>query len=527
MTILRSTRISVRFWPSIAATRPFEIDSAAQGREALELVQRSGREGRPYALAFVDIRMPPGWGGIETIERLWGEDPDLQIVICSAYSDHSHPEIVARLGTSDRLFILKKPFETDEIKQMADALTRRWSLEREVSRIRSIQQRALFHDNPSMLTMVDTDGAIIEANYRTAQMLGYRVNELIGTSVSVLIAAQHQDAARQFFEACIREPDTPHHWQGCKVDKAGQPVWVRETAHLTKDIDGRDVILVSSEDITELQSLSAHLTRNANQDTVTGLLNRDAFLAHLNRLRQTKGEKPSEHTFCYLDVDAFKLINETCGHIAGDDLLRQFGTFLKQQVRTTDVVGRLGGDEFGIMMHDCPLDKGRRIVNALRKAIKDFRFIWKDERYLVTVSSGLVPLLGTENTTINVLVAAEAACHAASQQGRNGLHIFHNTDTQLAARKKEMHRATEISQAIHDDRLRLYYQPILPLVHHATRGAHYEILLRLEDEEGNIVTPGSFLPAAERYNLSVDIDRWVIRDREEDDSGVCGKRIGT
>lgn len=271
-------------------------------------------------------------------------------------------------------------------------------------------------------------------------------------------------------------------------------------------------VFAAVEDITEARALSQQLRFQAAHDTLTGLVNRREFENRLERAAKSAENARGEHAVCYLDLDQFKIINDTCGHVAGDELLKRLGRVLAQQVRKQDTLARLGGDEFGVLLENCSMHVAERVANALRRTIEDFRFVWEKQVFNIGVSIGVVPIQGAGQTVSSILSAADAACYAAKDRGRNRIHIYHEGDVELARRHGEMRWVTRIQAALDENRFELARQPIVALSAGAGEDAHYELLLRMRDEDGNIVLPDAFLPAAERYNLSVKLDRWVVRE---------------
>ncbi len=263
-------------------------------------------------------------------------------------------------------------------------------------------------------------------------------------------------------------------------------------------------------DITEARLLSQTISYQAAHDDLTGLLNRREFERRLQRVLHTARFEQTEHALCYLDLDQFKLINDTCGHVAGDELLRQVSNLLKDQIRKRDTLARLGGDEFGVLMEHCSVQQAWRVADTLRSAVESFRFIWEDKYFSIGVSIGLAPITPASGDINRVLSAADAACYMAKEQGRNRIHIYQPDDAELAQRHGEMQWATRIPRALEEDRFRLFWQPIVPVTRGNDQRLHFELLLRLEDEVGRLIAPGAFLASAERYNLSTRLDRWVI-----------------
>lgn len=269
-------------------------------------------------------------------------------------------------------------------------------------------------------------------------------------------------------------------------------------------------VLVFS-DITGSRQLERELTHQATHDALTGLVNRREFEQRLQRVLDNYQQGQSQHALCYLDLDQFKIINDTCGHSAGDELLRQLAMLFQDYIRQRDTVARLGGDEFGILLEHCSIDQARRVAEMVRKAVETFRFCWKRQSFQVGVSIGLVPITAAMNTTAELLRAADSACYVAKDNGRNRIQIYDDIDQNLLQHHGQIQWVSRIQQAFDEDRLKLVFQPITPVNGSLPGNVHYELLLRMDKGDGEMLLPGSFLPAAERYHLITRIDRWVVR----------------
>jgi diguanylate cyclase (GGDEF)-like protein len=211
----------------------------------------------------------------------------------------------------------------------------------------------------------------------------------------------------------------------------------------------------------------------------------------------------------YLDLDQFKVVNDTCGHPAGDRLLKQLTSVVQTRIRTTDVLARLGGDEFGVLLADCSLETAHRIAENLRQAIRDFRFAWNDRVMNVGVSIGVAEIDSSSDTLDAVMSAADVACYSAKDSGRNRVQTYQQS--RAPERHREMQWVSRINRACEEDRLELYSQPIVPIRAGVEKLRHFELLLRMRDEQDQLVQPAEFIPAAERFNLMPAIDRWVVR----------------
>ncbi|HEY9634250.1 MAG TPA: EAL domain-containing protein [Coleofasciculaceae cyanobacterium] len=296
------------------------------------------------------------------------------------------------------------------------------------------------------------------------------------------------------------------------ITRSGREVAIDDSAAPIHASDGQVIgAVLVLRDVTQERHLERQLSWQASHDDLTGLVNRHEFE---NRLEQAViGARTSsqQHTLCYLDLDQFKLVNDTCGHIAGDELLCQVTNLFQSQVRASDTLARLGGDEFGLLLNHCSLESAERVANKLREQLQQFRYLWHDKTFSIGVSIGVVAIDANTQSVTTVLSAADAACYAAKNKGRNRVHVYQADDQELAIQQGQMQWIARLTQALEENRFRLYYQPIVPSLRTSSEEEHYEILLRLVDETGNLVMPGTFIPAAERYNLMQAIDRWVIR----------------
>jgi diguanylate cyclase (GGDEF)-like protein/PAS domain S-box-containing protein len=296
------------------------------------------------------------------------------------------------------------------------------------------------------------------------------------------------------------------------ISRSGRKHAIHELASIIRRPQGEVLgAVVVFRDVSEARVLARELAHQANHDALTGLVNRRAFEQRLHRVLESARADRSEHAVCYLDIDGFKIINDTGGHVAGDELLRQLGSVLQEHVRKRDTLARLGGDEFGVLLERCSLEQARRVAEDIRQAVEGFGLLWDGKRFSVGASIGLVPITEACEGMSWVLRAADSACYAAKDAGRNRIHVYHSGDVELARRRGEMQWVTRIPRALEENRFHLHFQPIAHLTDpNDERGHHYELLLRLQDEEGRLVCPNDFLPAAERYSLAPKVDRWVI-----------------
>jgi diguanylate cyclase (GGDEF)-like protein len=271
-------------------------------------------------------------------------------------------------------------------------------------------------------------------------------------------------------------------------------------------------------EMRETQNRHAHrraqetLRHLALHDPLTGLTNRHEFETRLGQALY-KVDHGAQHALLYIDLDQFKIINDTCGHEAGDELLRQLAIVLREPIREVDTLARLGGDEFGVLLLHCSLDHAQEAADRTLKNIKDFRYVWCDKTFSIGASIGLVMLSERNQTSSDVLRMADMACYAAKDKGRNRIHVYRADDSDLLQRHGEMEWVARINQALEEDRFVLYSQCIAPLGQNS--GRHCEFLLRMRDDHEEHILPGAFIPAAERYDLMPKLDRWVVRNAFE------------
>lgn len=370
--------------------------------------------------------------------------------------------------------------------------------------------RRLYDENPSMFFTLNALGMVLNVNSYGANQLGHTPDDLIGKPFASLVYEPDVALALSSVQKTLAQPDLAHHWELRLVRKDGSRCWVRETGRAITEQGGELQVLLVCEDITETHRLAEQLSYHASHDALTQLLNRREFDQRLKRILETAKEENSEHALCYMDLDQFKLINDSYGHSAGDELLRQLGELLKNSVRKRDTLARLGGDEFGVLMEHCNLQQAERVAEGLRKQVENFRFGWEDRIFKIGVSIGLVPITNTGLNSVDVLKQADAACYAAKDAGRNRVHVYLEADTEIAHRHGEMQLIERLNSALTNNQLELYSQTITPVNGSASNGVHYEVLLRMNDDKGNPVSPSTFLAAAERYGVAPRLDRWVM-----------------
>lgn len=262
----------------------------------------------------------------------------------------------------------------------------------------------------------------------------------------------------------------------------------------------------------ELYIEKERVTYHASHDALTGLVNRREFEILAKELLEYSKKELSQHALLYIDLDQFKIVNDTCGHVAGDSLLRQLGALLNHKVREGDTLARLGGDEFGVLLEKCPIKKAVSIANELRDMVHDFHFHWEDNIFTIGASIGVVSITAESQDIETVLSAADTACYAAKDKGRNRVHVYEPDDMELAKRHGEMRWVAKIDQSLNDNKFTLFNQPIVSVEKDSNDILYTELLIRMVGENNSLIPPGAFLPAAERYGLMEKIDCWVVEE---------------
>ncbi len=358
------------------------------------------------------------------------------------------------------------------------------------------------------VVITDLEGNIEYVNPVFSEMTGYAREEVIGANPRLLKSGETKDMV---YADMWRNLFTVGEWKGefRNKKKDGTLYWSRANIFAIEDEKGDTSHFVSiQDDVTHEYELTEQLSYQASHDLLTGLINRREFERRAERLLATVEPDKGEHALCYMDLDQFKVVNDTCGHAAGDELLRQLSIALQAIVRHRDTLARLGGDEFGVLMEHCSLDDAQRVTSSLRKVVQDFHFSWGEHSFRVGVSIGLVAIDESTSNLTELLKAADAACYMAKESGRDRVQIYRPEDAEIAERRGEMQWVERIHRALKEDRFCLDAQTILPL--DRTKVKNYELLVRLVDEQGERIVPGAFLPAAERYNLMTQIDCWVV-----------------
>ena len=390
---------------------------------------------------------------------------------------------------------------------------------------RKLYEEALFREKESaQITLqsigdgvitTDADCTTEYINPVAEELTGWKVDDGSGRPIDEIFRGFHEETCEPLENplavAIRRNRSIKSVRPTLLIRRDGNELYIESTASPIRDGKGNVTggVLVFH-DVSESRELNRRLSYHASHDILTGLVNRREFENRLERALKSAKARETSYALCYLDLDQFKIVNDSCGHSAGDALLGQLGALLKSKIRWRDTLARLGGDEFGVLLESCSLEEAMQTAESLRMAISEYKFMWDDRSFRLGVSIGVVPISADNEDVAALLSAADSACAAAKEAGRNRIHSFAENDIDLMRRRREMQWAARINNALEENRFELFRQTIQPLQADED-GAHYEILLRMRDESGGIISPGLFIEAAERYNITPSIDRWVIR----------------
>lgn len=469
-------------------------------------------------VALIDIRLDDG-SGVDLLQIIVEKYPNIVCIMLTAYATMDTAIESLRLGAYDYLrkpigpndlfAVLDRSFEKAELTE--DKLFTEYLLKESEQKYRD-----LVTNFPGAVYRCanDADWTMHYISPYIYSISGYPADDFIDNTIRSFASIIHPDDTKMVADTVSvgLEQKKPYVIDYRIIDKESNIRWVYEKGQGIYSEDGELAYMDGAIfDITESHELSEKLTYQATHDVLTGLVNRSEFEHRLNRILQTIYKHNSEHALLYLDLDQFKIINDTCGHIAGDELLRQLGLLLSKEVRKRDTVARLGGDEFGVLMEHCSLKQAKRVANKLKKAIDQFRFLWEEKQFNIGVSIGLVIIDETAGDITDLLKKADVACYAAKEQGRNRIHVFKIDDKQLAKQYGEMQWVNLINRALEENTFFLAFQAVIPLKNSKSKTKYdrFELLIRMKLDD-KIILPGKFLPAAERYGLATKIDQWVI-----------------
>jgi diguanylate cyclase (GGDEF)-like protein/PAS domain S-box-containing protein len=481
------------------------------------------------------------------LSRRWktmlGYDPDEEDVKLDWYN-LVHPDDIARVQTRMREHLEgKAPFFESVHRMKHQGGDWRWMKSRakcvldkngRLIRLlgvevditeRKLYEDALFREKESaQITLQSIGDGVITTDAKcnveyvnpvAEELTGWKVDDASGRPIDEIFRGFHEETCEPLENplavAIRRDRAIKSVRPTLLIRRDGNELYIESTASPIRD--GKGIVsggVLIFHDVSESRDLNRRLSYHASHDILTGLVNRAEFENRVERALKSARARETSYALLYLDLDQFKIVNDSCGHSAGDALLGQLGTLLKSKIRWRDTLARLGGDEFGVLLESCSLDEAMNTAETLRMAIGEYKFVWEERTFRLGVSIGVVPITADNEDVAALLTAADSACAAAKEAGRNRIHSFQENDIDLMRRRREMQWAARINNALEENRFELFRQTIQPLQVEED-GAHYEILLRMRDENGGIISPGLFIEAAERYGITPSLDRWVIR----------------
>lgn len=380
------------------------------------------------------------------------------------------------------------------------------------------------HSIGDAVITTNAKGEVDKLNPIAEQLTGWHIDEARGRPLSEvfrIVNEQTREPATNPVETVLREGKSSglsNHT--ILIHRDGREFAIDDSAAPIRTKEGEIVgTVLMFRDVTTDRLMENLLSWEASHDALTNLVNRREFERCLKQALAIAKTQDKQHILGFLDLDRFKVVNDTCGHVAGDELLCQISNLMQAKLRKIDTLARLGGDEFAIILYECPMEKGRTIIEELSKSIQDFGFVWDDKVFRVGVSIGLVPITANNQNVDSIMEAADAACYGAKESGWNNIRVYESDDSELVEHRQQRQWLSQINLALTENRFRLYSQSIVSLnntdatkdsSHTSSAQKHYEISLRMIDENDKVVSPMAFIPTAERYKLMPAIDRWVI-----------------
>jgi diguanylate cyclase (GGDEF)-like protein/PAS domain S-box-containing protein len=481
------------------------VGMAASGPEAVDLAKD-----REPDIILMDIRLEGEMDGIEASKQIRAKFA-IPVIFLTAYTDE---KTLDRAKEVEPFGYILKPFKERELYTTIDIALYKHSIDKKLRK----QERlfsAMLHSINDGIIATDTEMTVSFMNSVAEDITGWSEVSAKGSQIGSVISMLDLRTQKDMLAGWIPNVDEkPYFFSEALVKNAqGRSVLVDGSiTRIHEKENASEGYLLTLRDITEMRRMSETINYQASHDSLTGLSNREEFSYKLGEILGSLKTSGERHALLVVDVDRFKVINDTCGAMAGDELLKQIASHIQSNISRKDISARIGGDEFAIILKDCDPEDSINVAKRLNDAVEARRFTWQKSAFPVTLSIGIVPLSQESDDVHSVLASADDACHLSKEEGGNRVSVFHAKDTKFLKRRGEMEWISKINRAAEENRFVLYQQAITPLNESIDSRPKAEVLIRLVNEDGSIARPGDFIPAAERYNLMPLIDRWVIKN---------------
>lgn len=371
---------------------------------------------------------------------------------------------------------------------------------------------SLYHDTPAIFLTLDADANVIEANTYGAKKLGYTIEELKQNSIYNIIPPEDKNIFRQELQKALNNPGTLFQSDRRYLSKDGKIIWGKDFIRVVYDKYGKASIPIMSEDKTDETELLLQLRHRDKHDRLTGLLNRNGFKEELNRAIQTAKDRNANHVMYFLELDNFKLVNDSCGHDAGDTLLIRIADLILNNIRSRDIAARVGGDKFAVLIENSDLVESEISIEKMCSLIRDYKYKYNDKLFTLSVSIGVIQISNDAEDAVSIMNKTEHAVSYAKDIGKNRMHIFNESDEGLQSRRLELEIINSVNQALENNSFELHAQKIIQIQTDNSNLDSYEILLRMRDNLMLLSSPGNFLPILESHHMIHQIDYWVVEN---------------
>ncbi len=481
------------------------VGMASEGEAAVELAGKAGPD-----IVLMDIHLPSAMDGIEAAGIIRNK-LGLPVIFLTAYTDETTLE---RAKAVEPYGYILKPLKERELLTTIDIALYKNAMEKKLRK----QERlfsAILHSINDGIVATDMDLNIQFMNSVAEEITGHKEDSVQGASLTRILALQDPRKQEDILAGGLPLVDShPYFFRDISIKNTRNQTIIVDGSitRIHEKENSTEGYLLALRDITEMKRMSETINYQASHDILTGLSNREEFSFKLGEVLKSTQQTEQTHGLLVLDVDRFKVVNDTCGALAGDELLRQVASHIQANIQRNDLSARIGGDEFAIILMNCEVQDATNVAKRLQEAATSRKFMWQNSIFPITMSIGIVPLNRDSGDIHAVLAAGDDACHLAKESGGNKISVFQLGDSVFQRRRGEMEWIGKINRAIDENRFLLYYQPIVPLDPVKGYDKKIEILIRLVNEDGGIARPNDFIPSAERYNLMPQIDHWVVEN---------------